>query len=241
MKKIIVHPILGEVTISQTNRATRLSLSVRPDGEVRLSYPVGFSHKRAMKFLDERIDWVTAHRQTMAEKHPVIAPIPITDYQTRHHTLRLAPVDTIKITIEIWRGEIVVRYPSWLSSDSEDVQGAIEFGIVEALRREAKEILPPMVERLAAKHGFRYGAVRIKAVKSKWGSCTARGDINLSLFLMLLPDYLVEYIVLHELCHTIHLNHSPKFHALLESTVDGQSKALNRELRAYRPAIRFRS
>jgi predicted metal-dependent hydrolase len=235
MKKTIEHPILGEVTVCRSRRAVRLSLSVRPSGEVRLSYPTLVSQKRAMQFLDERIDWVVAHRKRLAERYPTE---PILEYQTRSHILRFAPAYTTKISVKITNTEIVITHPSDISPETEQVQATIEKGIVEALRREAKDMLPPLVARLATEHGFRYGEVRIKALKSKWGSCTARGDINLSLFLMLLPDQLAEYVVLHELCHTVHHNHSVQFHALLDSVTSGNSKSLNRQLRNYRPSIR---
>ena len=94
-----------------------------------------------------------------------------------------------------------------------------------------------MVERLAVRHGFRYGAVRIKAAKSRWGSCSARNDINLSLFLVTLPEHLAEYIVLHELCPTVHKNHSERFHSLLDDVTGGEHRRLHRELKAYRPAL----
>ncbi len=96
---------------------------------------------------------------------------------------------------------------------------------------------PEMVERLAARHGFSYGVVRVKATKSRWGSCSARNDINLSLFLVALPGHLAEYIVLHELCHTVHKNHSERFHSLLDSVTAGEHRKLNRELKAYRPGL----
>jgi predicted metal-dependent hydrolase len=107
------------------------------------------------------------------------------------------------------------------------------------MRAEAKIRLPEMVARLATEHGFSHGTVKIKTTKSRWGSCTVRNDINLSIALVALPDHLAEYIVLHELCHTVHKNHSARFHALLDRVTGGQSKNLNKELRKYRPdAIR---
>ena len=189
MKKIITYPGVGEVTLSKTRRSTRISLAVRPDGSVRLSFPLWVTQKRALRFLDEKQEWIAAVRLKMAQK-----------YSGKQTTGR--PPDKRAI---------------------------------EALRGEAKAKLPPMVARLAAEHGFSFGAVRVKVTRSRWGSCTARNDINLSISLAALPRHLAEYVVLHELCHTVHKNHSHRFHALLDSLTHGQSKSLNRELRGYRP------
>ena len=197
MIKHIIHPDIGEVTLSKTRRATRIALSVRPDGSVRLSFPIWVTQRRAVQFLNEKIDWIAEGRQKMAEKYPTASQM----------------------------------------SPATEAEKAARKKRIEALRVEAKKHLPEMVARLAVRHGFRYGAVRIKAMRSKWGSCTARNDINLSLFLVTLPERLAEYIVLHELCHTVHHNHSPKFHALLDSVTEGRHRALNKELCAYRPDI----
>ncbi|MDR2890648.1 MAG: M48 family metallopeptidase [Alistipes sp.] len=198
MQKKIIYPGVGPVTLSRTRRSTRLSLSVKPDGAVRLSFPTWVTQKGALAFLDEKREWIADTRRKLAEKYPSHSPAPLNEAE------RAAAAKAEKLRIE-------------------------------ALRAEAKNILPPMVARLAAEHGFRYGAVRVKATKSRWGSCTVRNDINLSIFLVTLPGHLVEYIVLHELCHTVHKNHSERFHGLLDSVTGGRDKLLRRELKAYRP------
>ena len=73
----------------------------------------------------------------------------------------------------------------------------------------------------------------IRASRTKWGSCSGRNHISLSLFLMTLPEHLRDYVIVHELCHTVHHDHSPRFHALVDRLVGGREKALNRELRAF--------
>ncbi len=105
---------------------------------------------------------------------------------------------------------------------------------IEALRRRAKAELPARLQELAARHGFRYNAVRIKRNKSNWGSCSRKGNINLNLSLVLVPDELRDYVLLHELCHLKHPDHSPAFHALLEEVCPGHI-ALQKALRKYRP------
>ena len=108
---------------------------------------------------------------------------------------------------------------------------------VERLRKTAKQELPPLVKRLAKEYGFNYSGVRISSARTRWGSCSGRNSISLSLFTMLLPEHLREFIVLHELCHTRFHNHSAAFHNLLNSCVAGKECSLNRELRKQRIPI----
>ena len=103
---------------------------------------------------------------------------------------------------------------------------------IEELRRAAKADLPQRIARLSAATGLKYEKLSIRASRTKWGSCSGQNHISLSLFLMGLPEHLRDFVILHELCHTVHHNHSPRFHALLDRLVGGREKALNRELRA---------
>ena len=87
---------------------------------------------------------------------------------------------------------------------------------IEALRRHAKEELPPRLAELASRYGFVYNKVTIKHNSSNWGSCSARGNINLNLNIVRLPHVLRDYVLLHELCHLRHHDHGHAFHLLLE-------------------------
>ena len=107
-------------------------------------------------------------------------------------------------------------------------------------RTEAKELLnsarnyiPVTIARLAKEHGFHYTSLCLTSARTRWGSCSGKNGISLSIFIMRLPEHLREFIILHELCHTRHHNHSAAFHALLDSCVDGKEKALNHELKAH--------
>ena len=104
---------------------------------------------------------------------------------------------------------------------------------VEQLRAQAKQELPPRLAELAALHGFKYNKVFIKNNVSNWGSCSSLGNINLNLRLVELPSELKDYVMLHELCHLKYLNHSPEFHALLESVCPGH-RALARRMKEYK-------
>jgi len=102
---------------------------------------------------------------------------------------------------------------------------------VEVLRKKAKAELLPRLAQLALQHHFSYNQSFIKNNRSNWGSCSAVNNINLNLKLMLLPEYLRDYVILHELCHTRIKNHGPRFWALLDSLTDGKAKIYAKELR----------
>ena len=104
---------------------------------------------------------------------------------------------------------------------------------IEELRRAARVDLPPRVERIARMFGFSYGRITIRASRTKWGSCSFRNDLSLSLYLMALPERLRDYVIVHELCHTVHHDHSPRFHALVDRCLGGQERVLDRELKSY--------
>ncbi len=121
------------------------------------------------------------------------------------------------------------RSPATVINDP--VKGAVS---AETLRAEAKAYLPGRLHELADRYGFSYNRVTIKHNLSNWGSCSSKGNINLNLCLMLLPPDLQDYVMLHELCHLKEMNHSAKFHALLESVCpDHHQKALR--MKQYHP------
>lgn len=103
----------------------------------------------------------------------------------------------------------------------------------DLLRQRALEYLPGRTAELAAEHGFSYRRVSIRRSRTRWGSCSAVNNINLSIFLMQLPRHLADYVILHELVHTVHRNHSPAFWNLLDEHT-GNARALAREIKKFR-------
>lgn len=106
---------------------------------------------------------------------------------------------------------------------------------LERMREKARALLEPKLREAAARHGFGFkGRVAIKNNVTNWGSCSSKGNINLNMRLVLLPERLQDYVILHELCHLRYQNHGPQFHALLDSLLGGREKELQRELHEWK-------
>jgi predicted metal-dependent hydrolase len=96
-----------------------------------------------------------------------------------------------------------------------------------------QHILFGRLKELAAQHGFRYGRAGIRNQKSRWGSCSTRNNISLNIHLLALPGHLRDYVILHELVHTEHKNHSKRFWTRLDELVGGSAKSLRKEMRGW--------
>jgi hypothetical protein len=101
-----------------------------------------------------------------------------------------------------------------------------------AERERARTKLVDRLKSLAERHGFTYNRVSVRDQKARWGSCSGRNNISLSIRLVSLPDELIDYVILHELTHTRKRDHGPAFWAELDKLV-GDGRRMSRRLRAY--------
>lgn len=114
--------------------------------------------------------------------------------------------------------EFVLKNKAWIKENVKygaKACGAQSLDIIKERRKLAHEVLPKRLEDLAKKFGFKYGRVFIKNQRTVWGSCSYRNNINLNLNLVALDDEFIDYVLLHELTHTVCKNHQKAFYELL--------------------------
>ncbi len=87
---------------------------------------------------------------------------------------------------------------------------------IEELAQRALTVIVPKVEAYATMIGVTYGKITVRNQVSRWGSCTAKGNLNFNCLLMLCPSYVLDYVIIHELCHRRHMNHSEAFWKTVE-------------------------
>ncbi len=226
---------IGEVAFVKRRNSKRITVKVEPYNKIRVSLPYYISYKMARSYLIRHIDLINQKSNKLNQK--VHSFNNITDYQTKWHALNLREKNIDHVEYKINDHEVTVSYPENKALNDPFVQEAIREAVNETLRLEAKLYLPKRLTELARKNNFQYNRVFIKNIKTQWGSCSYKNNINLNLHIMRLPDHLIDYVLLHELCHTIHKNHSPDFWNLLASLIEGNVKTLHKELRDYSPQI----
>jgi predicted metal-dependent hydrolase len=189
----------------RNRRARRYVLRLRPDGAARLTIPRGGSVAEAKRFAQKCVPWLQRQLQLQAE-HPV------------------RPEHWLAGTEILFRGERV-RLEAGVNGET----GLIRFGsealpipdaapdlrpaIERHLRLLAARELPPRVLELAALHNLPVKRVSVRNQRSRWGSCSRRGTISLNWRLVQAPLFVRDYLILHELAHLRHMNHSRRFWA----------------------------
>lgn len=234
MKSIVDIDGIGPVTLRRSRRARRICIRVEAFAGVVVAVPLGVSIESALNVVERHRSWVMQHLKVIREQECFYVRSANTGrLVTRTHILEAHPTPAMKLDVRIHDGVISVRFPKTMNLESPQVQHTVRDSVLKVLRSEAKEDLPDRVRGLASRHGFSYGRLALKNLRSRWGSCSPLNNLNLNIQLMRLPDELVDYVVLHELVHTKVKNHSPAFWRLLDK-VAGGARALDAKLRKQR-------
>jgi len=180
-------------------RARRYKLCLRADGTARVTIPRGGALGAARDFVSRNLGWLEKQLQCLAAQPKEPAGWTVgTEILFRGETVRLD-----RDGDAICFGTERIRVPG----SAADVRPAVQ----KHLWRLAARELPPRVRELAAQHGFAGLRVSVRNQRSRWGSCSQRGMISLNWRLIQAPAFVRDYIILHELAHRRHLNHSDKF------------------------------
>ncbi|NDW12062.1 M48 family peptidase [Bacteroides sp. 214] len=231
MNNIIEDKELGKLILRINPRARHFVFRTKPDA-IYVTIPPGATARELQTSIEKVKDKLLKAKQKTASKY---VPINL-NYRidAEYFKLRLMNGTHPKFLAKSELGKLDVICPPGADFSDEGLQTWLRKVIVEALRRNAKIILPPRLYMLSTQHNLPYRAVKINSSRGRWGSCSAKKDINLSCFLMLLPKHLIDYVLLHELAHTREMNHSDKFWKLLNSLTEQQAEALRRELKNFK-------
>jgi predicted metal-dependent hydrolase len=214
-------------SVRESGRAKRLSIKVYPRGRVEVVVPRHTRARDVQSFVDENRDWIRRARESFATRHP-IEPFALPE------RVRLAAVDRqFGVEYRPVEGSTAVRIRRHgdrvvLSGNTGD-----ETLCVAALKRwlagVAKEEFEPRLKALSALTGFTFARMQIRGQKTCWGSHSSNGTISLNYCLLFVGPELLRYLLIHELCHARHMNHSRRFWSAV-ARFEPDCRRLDREL-----------
>lgn len=239
-------PLAGKVVFRKSTRCRRIGIRVHPERGVTVSVPWMMSMDDGVCFYMQKRDWVISVLERQAGQRlqkeslgfalrplasgslvrtlmsEIVFSRDLSGTSANVHVVS-GPVCDIReqgrmfldISLPLYRK--TVYYPDTMPKEgSAELSAVLRNILVDILRREARALLPEKLAFLAGKYGFVYNRAAVKHNSSNWGSCSSKGNININLNLVRLPELLCDYVLLHELCHLKHPDHGQGFHALLE-------------------------
>jgi len=208
-------------------RAKRVQMKLNQFGELEIVIPQNFNQKEVVKFVERHSGWIHRTRERILSLRPKNEPsspfIPDDIYlrAVDRHFRVVNSASSLTAGIE-------VDYPYQVLEVSGSQAQQLVF-INQWMQKKAKKILLPWLQNVGAELSLSYNKVTIRRQKTRWGSCSAQHNINLNRNLLLLAPELVRYLIIHELCHTVHFNHSESYWQLV-AQYEPNYKALDHQL-----------
>jgi predicted metal-dependent hydrolase len=200
------------IELRRSPRVRRLSVRVHRDARVEVVAPLRLGERVIADFVARHADWIRRRRAAALRDRPPAEPFPPA-------LLRLAAFGEdwrVHLAGGSGRPRVVARAATGgtglleLRGDGGSPTGQ-RVALLGWLQRHAREGLGARLEATAQRHGFRYRRMSLRRQRTRWGSCSAQGTISLNLCLVFQRPAVLEYLLLHELSHTRHMNHSRAF------------------------------
>ena len=190
---------------------------IRRDGVIEVRTPLLYRESDVVAFLNQHKRWIFNHLDRSQntdnqEKNYISGEIHY--YLGKQYTLQL--VQSNKNAVSIEGNNLVVNVKSLENLDNPDY---LEHLVNKWYRNQAKivfsELLPPIIEKFR-KYNVSPAKISIRNMRSRWGSCSRRGNISLNLQLIKLNENCIRQVMIHEMCHLVYFNHQAGFYALIE-------------------------
>ncbi len=226
MRKTLDIEIDGHPVVLSRRKGTRsLKLSIKSDGQILLSAPRLVSEKVAVGFLLSKKSWLQKHLK------PVSA-IQNLARVGKAWRVKIAVDDNFKDTVRLNGLDVLVQVKNEDSAASSEIRAKVQKSAEKSLKKQSDNLLPQRLAELSRQTGLKYKSTTTKKLKSRWGSCDQDNNIVLNIYLIQLDWELIDYVIIHELAHTMHKNHQSEFWSLVERFLP-DAKARRKALKSH--------
>ncbi|MDO5316643.1 MAG: SprT family zinc-dependent metalloprotease [bacterium] len=181
-------------------------LRVREDGTVQLFVPMAFTDEDVEKLLEKKAKWIASKRQFFEQK---------TKIQMRRNEILLFGNRYAYFYSSKYQNKVVVNHKSKTIQAKRDLLDAI---VQEKwLKSVARKYILSRTEMLSEALLLPYNKLYIRSQKRKWGNCSKERNISINWRIIKAPEFVIDYIIIHELCHTVIMKHTVRFQTLLRS------------------------
>jgi len=189
-------------------RRRSITLRVLPGPVGSLKVPLGYSDRLALDFLEKKHVWISRQIARLVHSH-----VPASEYFSGTEVRYLGELLTVQISYRELKFPRISLLGTTIVLEGSTGMTAIarREAIYKWLRAKAVDILSDRVGMYADKIGKKPTQIRIKSLRSKWGSCSSLGTINLRWNLIMAPMWVLDYVIIHELCHLYFPHHRPSF------------------------------
>lgn len=227
MLKLKIGTTLISYSIRRSHRAKYVSLSIGTDG-VRVVAPFSMNDSVIISLVEKKRKWIfnkfESYRQRLmqipAEREFVSGEKLL--FMGNNYPLKVLEHKGGYTKVNLTDGQFLVDINADIPIEKrrEEIQGKLEQWYI----RRAKELITERLELFSNKIGVKVNTVRFKNQKTRWGSCSQKGNLNFNWKLVMAPTFIVDYVVVHELCHFKQMNHSPKFWLLVGNQISDYKK-----------------
>jgi predicted metal-dependent hydrolase len=214
-------------TVRVSRRARRLSVRVYPGGRVEVVVPPGASAAIVQRFVGTHREWINDRVGDLSTAAPLAnqlrpAEVYLPSIERRYAVQYHQSPDALAVHAIESESRLIVHGPL---HDDRQIASVLRRWLMRLAHREFGLRLAIVAEE----GGFAYRRVQIRKQRTRWGSCSATGTISLNVCLLFVSPAVLRYLLVHELCHTRHMNHSARFWALVEQHEPNYAR-LDREL-----------
>jgi predicted metal-dependent hydrolase len=208
--------------VRESQRAKHVSIRISRQGEVEIVVPPRFDRSRLPEILNQRQDWITRTLKKLEweQQQSVQDPPLAVDGQGLPTTITFCSTGaTWQVSYQQTDAPHLaysIPTPQHLAIQGQTQNTSLcKRALQQWLRHQAEIYLIPWLREVSAAVGLPCSRISVRRQKTLWGSCSHQKNISLNDKLMFLPPEIVRYVLIHELCHTVYMNHSPQFWALV--------------------------